>query len=319
MLAPEDALQTVGVNLAGAEFNPEGGVGTYAKDYIYPNRENLAYYRGKGMRLVRLPFRWERLQPTLKGPLAPAELKRLLATVRQAGALGMSVIVSPHNYARYRIGGEEKLIGSPEVPVEAFTDFWIKLATVMKDERAVAALSLMNEPHDTNGTWKKTAQAGIDAIRTVDRAHIILVPGDAWSGAWSWRLYNEDLVLKDPSNKLIYDAHQYFDRNSSGFYKEGYDENGAFPGIGIERLSPFVNWLRERKLKGIITEFGVPNSDPRWLVVLDQFLQAMAENGLGGTYWAGGPWWGDYPLSSEPKAGADAPVMSVLGKYGCSM
>ena len=33
---------------------------------------------------------------------------------------------------------------------------------------------------------------------------------------------------------------------------------------------------------------------------------------LGWTYWAAGAWWGDYPMSVEPKNGADRGQMIVL-------
>jgi len=41
-------------------------------------------------------------------------------------------------------------------------------------------------------------------------------------------------------------------------------------------------------LFGFIGEYGVPDSDPRWLTVLDTFLAYLDANGVGGTYWAGG-------------------------------
>ena len=158
----------------------------------------------------------------------------------------------------------------------------------------------MNEPHDTNGTWAATAQAGLDGVRSSDATHLVLVPGDAWSGAWSWKQNNDNLLLKDPSNNLMYEAHQYFDRDSSGTYNQSYDASGAYPMIGADRVQPFIDWLKTNKLRGIITEYGVPNNDPRWQVVLDNFLNKLDSAGIGGTYWAGGSWWGDYALSSEP-------------------
>jgi endoglucanase len=51
----------------------------------------------------------------------------------------------------------------------------------------------------------------------------------------------------------------------------------------------------------------VPDDDPRWLAVLDEFLAALQANGVGGTYWAAGPWWGSYRLSVEPRDGRDRP------------
>ena len=31
-----------------------------------------------------------------------------------------------------------------------------------------------------------------------------------------------------------------------------------------------------------------------------------------GCYWAGGPWWGEYRLSIEPRNGIDRPQMKIL-------
>jgi endoglucanase len=36
---------------------------------------------------------------------------------------------------------------------------------------------------------------------------------------------------------------------------------------------------------------------------------------LGATYWAGGPWWGNYMFSIEVANGVDKPQMDVLEKY----
>ena len=60
------------MNLAGAEFQVQTwGVdsvtGTYGTDYIYTNTTEIDYYVGKGVNVFRLPFAWERLQPTLNG------------------------------------------------------------------------------------------------------------------------------------------------------------------------------------------------------------------------------------------------------------
>ena len=34
------------------------------------------------------------------------------------------------------------------------------------------------------------------------------------------------------------------------------------------------------------------------------------------TYWAGGPWWGDYMFSIEPQNGIDKPQMAILMARG---
>ncbi len=51
-----------GVNLAGADFGEDSLPGILDKDYTYPTAAEVDYFTGKGMTIIRLPFRWERLQ-----------------------------------------------------------------------------------------------------------------------------------------------------------------------------------------------------------------------------------------------------------------
>jgi len=319
-LSPDNRLSFArGINLSGAELNPERQSAVYGKDYIYPTPEELDYYASKGFAVVRLPYRWERLQPSLLGSLDDAELGRIKNVVTAAQARNMRVILSPHNGGRYFLRGTETLIGTGDVPIKAFADFSGKMASAFASNQAVYALSLMNEPHGSLGLWKQTAQAGLDAIRAADHERLVLAPGDEWSGAWSWRHYNDDFLLNDPAHHVLYEAHQYFDLDHSGFYRFDYTGNGASPDRGVELVHPFAEWLKQHHVRGILTEFGVPNDDPRWLELTQRLLAYLAREDIPWIYWAGGPWWGNYRLSAEPKNGIDAPIMSVLAKqYGTS-
>ncbi len=190
----------VGVNLASGDF---GGLpGVYGRDYVYPGPPQFDYCKAKGLTVVRLPFRWERLQPKLLGPLDTVELERLDDAVGLARDRHLKILLDVHNYARYR----DKLIGTRDVPHAAFADFWKKMAAHYRPETAIFAYGLMNEPHDTGGLWPAAAQAAVDAIRTVDVKHTISVCGDGWSGAHSWKQNNDKLVLKDPSDNLVYEV-----------------------------------------------------------------------------------------------------------------
>ncbi len=303
-----------GINLSSGELEPERKRAVYGKDYVYPPPRELDYYKSKGFSVVRLPYRWERLQPSLFGKLDGVELRRIERFVAAAQARNMRVILSPHNFGRYFLDGKETLIGTAGVPIEAFADFSHKVAAEFAGNNAVYALSLMNEPHDSEGLWKQTAQAGLNAIRAADHERLVLVPGDEWSGAWSWRRYNDDFLLDDSDDHIMYEAHQYFDLDHTGTYKVSYTLNEASPDRGVAWVHPFVEWLKEHRVRGIITEFGVPNNDPRWLELTQRLLAYLAQEKIPWTYWAGGPWWGGYPLSAEPKNGVDAPIMSVLTK-----
>jgi endoglucanase len=304
-----------GINLSGGELNPQRTPGVYGRDYVYPSSDELDYYARKGFAVVRLPYRWERLQPALFQNLNEIELNRIKSVVAAAQARQMRVILSPHNYGRYFLDRTETLIGTNGVPIDAFADFSRRVAAAFAGNPAVYALSLMNEPHASNGLWRQTAQVGLDAIRSADRDRLVLAPGDEWSGAWSWQEYNDDFLLRDAvDDHLMYEAHQYFDLNHSGTYRLGYVLNAASPDRGIEWVRPFAEWVKRHHVRGIITEFGVPNDDARWLALTERMLAYLAHENIPWTYWAGGPWWGDYPLSAEPRKGADAPIMSVLTK-----
>jgi Ca2+-binding RTX toxin-like protein len=277
----------IGINLSGAEF---GGTGTrYAYDYYYPGLTELNYYHERGVELIRLPFTWERMQPTLGGELSATELARMKTLLANADSLGMKVIIDLHNFGRY--GGNT--IGSAAVSYEQFADFWSKLASALKGTPGLIGYDIMNEPHTMGGShhWPIAAQAAVDAIRKVDMQTTVYVEGDNWATASTWHIYNKNLNVIDPANKLIYEAHQYFDRYSAGYYNNSYDAEGAYPNIGVDRLQPFIDWLNARGAKGFIGEFGVPSDDPRWLEVEANFIKAMEAAGLSGTAWGGGFWW----------------------------
>ena len=80
--------------MAGGEFgapaaDPTSGFsnpnpGTYGQAYHFDQQATFDYLAARGIEVVRIPFRWERLQPTLGGRLDDAELGRLKAVVARA-------------------------------------------------------------------------------------------------------------------------------------------------------------------------------------------------------------------------------------------
>lgn len=308
-----------GVNLAAGEFGKIPGV--YGADYTYPTTAELDYFNSKGLKLIRLPFKWERLQPVMNAALDATELGRVMAVVDAANTRGMVILLDCHNYGRRNINGTNFIIGSAEVPVQAFRDYWTRMADAFKVKSNIWAYDLCNEPHDmlTTPTWFDIAQEAINGVRSTDLTTSIMVSGDGWSGAGLFGVPgSKSDVLKnlvDPSNKLIFQAHVYFDKDASGTYKNSYDLEQGYPQRGVDRVKPFVDWLKANNKKGFVGEYGVPANDSRWLVVLDNFLKYIRNNNINGTYWAGGPWWGTYQLSIEPDANGDKPQMAVVKNY----
>lgn len=297
----------LGINLSGAEF---GKGDTYGRDYIYPALKDLNFYAQKGIELVRLPVKWERLQGDLGGKLDAAELGRLTKFLDNAEKAGIKVIIDIHNYARY----DGNVLGSSEVPIAKFADFWAKLAGAIGDKPAVYGYDLMNEPHGmpNKTVWPAAAQAAVDAIRALGDKTTIFVEGERWANAANWSEHNPNLDIKDPADNIVYEAHLYLDKNQSGVYAGSYDQEGASADTGVRRLQNFVSWLEERGARGFIGEFGVPSDDPRWQVALDNMLAAMNDYGLSGTYWGAGPWFNGYDVGLIDKNGKGKASLDTL-------
>ncbi len=314
--------ESFGVNLAGAEFfhKKMDGVGRFNKDYHYPTARELDYWASKGMNLIRLPFKWDRIQREVEGPLLEEEVDYIRYLLREADKRDMEILLDMHNYGRRRYAGENRIIGDSLMPSH-FGEAWARIARALKDEPGLYGYGLCNEPHDMlpSCPWVGIAQTAIDSIRSVDRHTAIVVAGNHWSTAMEWPNINAGLEnLHDPADNLIYEAHCYFDNDGSGIYRKGYDEEGAYPEIGIDRACPFVEWLKRHGKRGLLGEYGVPADDDRWLECLDLFLGYLAENGVTGTYWAAGARWNKYILGVHPEENytVDRPQVKLMTKHG---
>ena len=304
-----------GVNVSQAEWgdplNETYGVG----NYTYATAPTFNYFAARGLPFVRLLVKWERLQPTLGGDLDSTQLGYLQQDVAFAKAAGVLVSIVPHNEARYatlesqvaNYDSDACIIDNPcpgspvQVTSDDFVDFWVKMSNVFKGEPAVAAYDLTNEPHDMGvANWSQIAQKAGTAIRANGDQKTIMIPGDGWSNATGWSYYNgATAFITDPANNYYYEAHLYFDSDYSGTYAETYDQelaaNANLAQVGVTRLEPFVTWCTTNKVPCYLGEYGIPNSDPRWLTVLDNFLYALDAAGMPGTYWAAGELWATVP------------------------
>lgn len=279
-----------GVNFSGAEYaGCDKHDMVYGKNYTYPSTALMDGFVAVGMNTFRIPFCWERVQPQAMGPLNSAELDRLDKTVQYLIAKNATVVLDVHNYAAYwgvRIGS-----GTTK---EMLADLWSKLATHYKSNSHVL-FGLMNEPNGLSGeTWLDAANATIAAIRKTGANNLILVPGVAWTGAHSWTATSYGtpnavtmLNVGDPANNYAYDAHQYFDKDSSGTTTECVSAT-----IGADRLAAISSWLRANKKRAFLGEFGVANS-VLCLSALQQLMEFLSKNTdiwIGWTYWSAGDW-----------------------------
>ncbi|MCB8746899.1 glycoside hydrolase family 5 protein [Rhodoferax sp. U2-2l] len=309
-----DAPQLRGVNLSGAEFNSKNLPGLRHKNYTYPSRNDLAYFKAAGMNVIRLPFRWERVQRQTFAPLDPGELAQLRQLVGWATELDMCVILDLHNYGAY-FG---RPIGSAEVPAAAFADVWLRLHQAFGNPDTTA-FGLMNEPSAiTVPQWMTLAQHTVLALRRAGSKNLILVGSGRWSGAHEFAKPFDGVTATeafrsfiDPGHNFAIELHQYTDPNYAGTGSQC---------ISAERLEAIMTgvsaWAKQEKKRLFLGEFGVGRSG-ECLAALQVLLASMQVQDiwLGWTYWSAGPWWGNYPLSIQPNHGIDAPQMEVLRRY----
>ena len=300
--APTITQRFFGVTISGPEFQEAM--------YADSNYTGYQYFNTKGLTIIRIPFKWERLQRTLQGSLDADQTEKYATMVTSAQKAGERVIIEPHNFGRYN--------NNPLTDADQnnFSNLWTRMTEKFKKYPGVWGYELMNEPHDLPGdcqTWATLSQSAIDAIRKEDTKHYILVPGYSWQSAADWQTMSGCLKnLQDPANKLVYSAHEYFDEDKSGAYKSSCSDTN----IGVERAQPFLDWLNKNNKIGMFTEYGIPQ-DTCWQTTLNNFMQTIYTNPniIGGVYWAAGPYWGDYSLSIEPQGFTDKPQMKILEKY----
>jgi len=232
-----------GVSDSGAEFGAPSwkppasdfsnvNPGRYGEDWHYDRAETFTYLASRGVGHIRLPFRWERLQPTLGGPLEATELGRIKGAVARAHAAGLRVILDVHNFASYRLfdasagKGVARAIGSPEVTADHFCDLWRRLSAEFRADPGILAYGLMNEPTGMPGAsvldrarlWERVSQQAVDAIRAAGDTTLVMVGGYGFSDAYAWDRRHPAPWIRDPAGNVRYEAHAYFDSDRTGAY-----------------------------------------------------------------------------------------------------
>jgi endoglucanase len=311
-LAPYTTPCSFGPVLSGGEFTPGG---SYPQNYSYPIPATIDYYASKGVTIIRLPFLWERVQPTLYSDLDAVEMGRIDPIVDYAISKGMTVGIDVHN-GGYRF---DDLIGDSSVPDAAFADLWSRLAQHYMN-KSQTLFMLMSEPHDQSAKkWVRTANAAIAAIRKTGAIQTIVVPGSYYDGGWTWcKSDNAEKIghgIYDPLDNWMIEIHQYMDSDASG------GTSGIVsPTIGADRLADVTLWARAHNKKLFLGEFA-SGPDPVSLQALDNMLRYITNNSdvwRYATWWGAGDKWANYFFKLDPTDYAnpiDTPQMIELLKY----
>jgi hypothetical protein len=242
---PERSGVARGINLLGSEFGTcwggrcntgtgtggwfsnvnRGAVGANPAAYKWPERADMAYLASRGVRTLRLPFRWERMQPALGGALDAGELGFARQAIADAGAEGLNVILTPFSWAAYWLHddscacGVRRPIGSAEVSSAHFSDLWTRLAREFGTASNVS-FGLSGEPvaiPGGAGAWEQISRDAVTAIRRVTATTFVWVPTFNYSSVFT-------LFAQHPHGPWIdgpgigWEAHHYFNDTGSGDY-----------------------------------------------------------------------------------------------------
>jgi aryl-phospho-beta-D-glucosidase BglC (GH1 family) len=236
----------IGINVNGGEFGSpisaresrfsNTSPGAYNTRYHYDSQATFNYLAARGVGHVRIPFRWERLQPRVGGRLDEREVARLRAAVGRAWQAGLRSILDVHNYGAYYLNrdgrGVRTPIGSRALPVSRFADLWRRVSNVFKGDKRVLMYALMAEPYGmpkTSGkspaeVWETASQRAVTAIRKNHDRKLISVPGYGWDALQVFMSTHRRGWIEDPADNFVYEVHHYWDRDHSGDYTRSYEQ-----------------------------------------------------------------------------------------------
>lgn len=225
-----------GVAITGLEFGDQfngfsnTNRGTLGTNYFDEPAASFTYVAGRGLRLARVGFKWERVQQTLGGALDTTYLGLLQTQVSRAKAAGMQVVLDCHNYGYYATspgfgnGGSHPIGATIDgtVTIAHFVDLWQRLSSAFKTESGVIAYGLMNEPNTLYAgpggataplTWESASQQAVDGIRANSDNKLIMVSGYNYSKVQGWTTQHPQGWIID--HNFMYEGHHYFDSESS--------------------------------------------------------------------------------------------------------
>lgn len=243
----------------------------FKKNYI--TEDDIKFIKQTGMNSVRIPFHYKIFtNEDYMGVTAStepfADIDRVVEWCRQQG---LYVILDMHDAPGGQTGdniddsyGYPWLMESEESKV-LFCDIWQKVADHYANDTIILGYDLVNEPiahyfldknAHLNDSLEPLYKRATEAIRTVDKNHIVLLGGAQWNSNFS--------VFKDSKfdDKIMYTCHRY--------WCDTLQSN----------IQDFVNFRDSVNLPMYMGETG-ENSD-EWIA---GWTRLMEKNNIGWHYW----------------------------------
>ncbi|SKB88568.1 glycoside hydrolase family 5 protein [Macellibacteroides fermentans] len=191
---------------------------TFKDNYI--TREDIAYIKQTGINSIRLPFHYKLFTDEDYMGLKSNQdgFARVDSVIKWCKAEGLYVILDMHDAPGGQTGDNiDDSYGYPwlfesETSKQLFSEIWKKIADRYKNEPTVLGYDLLNEPIATYFTNKEEInkllvpvyKRGIEAIRSVDPNHIILLGGAQWNSNFS--MFDEKAI----DSNMLYTCHRYW-------------------------------------------------------------------------------------------------------------
>ena len=186
----------------------------------YITREDIAYIKQTGMNSIRLPFHYKSFtEEDYMGLKSNQDgFARIDSVIKWCKEEGLYIILDMHDAPGGQTGDNiDDSYGYPwlfesEESQQLFCEIWKKIANRYKDEPAILGYDLLNEPIATHFNNKEEInkhlvpvyKKGIEAIRSVDKNHIILLGGAQWNS--NFTMFDE----KPIDSKMMYTCHRYW-------------------------------------------------------------------------------------------------------------
>lgn len=238
----------------------------------YVTEADIDFIASTGANTIRVPFHYKLFtDEDYMGLTADQDgFERIDRLVEWCRGKGLYLILDMHDAPAGQTGdniddsyGYPWLLESPRAQ-QLYADIWQRIADHYKDEPIILGYDLLNEPiapyfdnmEELNAGLANLYCIGVEAIRKVDRNHIILLGGAQWNSNFAPL---EDTLFDEG---IMYSCHRY-----------GGPTNA-------DAIRSFIDFRDKTNRPMYMGEIG-HNTD-EWM---SSFCQTMVENNIGYTFW----------------------------------
>lgn len=244
---------------------------TFKDNYI--TEADIAFIASTGANTIRLPFHYKLFtDEDYMGLCAEQDgFERMDKVVEWCREYGLYVILDMHDAPGGQTGDNiDDSYGYPwllvsETSQRLYADIWRRIADHYKEEPVILGYDLLNEPIAPyfgddmamlNGKLKALYRRGFDAIREVDKEHIIILGGAQWNSNF------EPLEDCNFDEQVMYSCHRY----------------GGDP--TPEAIGSFIAFRDKVNRPMYMGEIG--HNTYEWMA---EFSATMQANNIGYTFW----------------------------------